>query len=91
MRACVCVACRFLLQKSYSKTRQRVNAPNKRIKNISHFYPCMKCDKGLLKLRHHLCPCDLEKVNAKNVVRVAYGEGPTGREPKRKAEAQQEE
>jgi hypothetical protein len=21
-------------------------------------YPCPKCDKGYIKLRHHLCPCD---------------------------------
>lgn len=36
------------------------------------FYPCPKCDKGLLKLRHHLCPCDQEALNLPNVVRVAY-------------------
>ena len=70
------------LQKSYSRTRQRVNAPNKRIKDIHHFYPCMRCDRGLLKLRHHLCPCDLEKVKAKNIIRVSYGEGPRAGAPK---------
>jgi hypothetical protein len=31
------------------------------------FYPCPKCDKGLLKLHHHLCPCDMKKVNMAHV------------------------
>lgn len=80
---CSCGAARALLpvQKSYSRTRQRFNNPAKQLKNIAHFYPCMRCDRGLLKLRHHLCPCDLEKVKAKNVVRVAYGEGPLAGDP----------
>ena len=61
---------------------------NKRVKNAAHFYPCMRCDKGLLKLRHHLCPCDLEKVKAKNVVRVSYGDkGPLQGAPKRREAA----
>ena len=37
---------------------------------IQHFYPCPKCEKGLLKLRHHLCPCDQDTCNAQAVVKV---------------------
>jgi len=37
-----------------------------------NFYPCPKCDKGFLKLRHHLCPCDQEAINAKSVVKIKY-------------------
>lgn len=38
-------------------------------------YPCPKCEKGYMKVRHHLCPCDQEKVNATGVVKVRYGTG----------------
>jgi len=40
--------------------------------SLQSFYPCPKCDKGLLKLRHHLCPCDQQAVNLPNVVKVQY-------------------
>jgi hypothetical protein len=51
-----------------------------------NFYPCPKCDKGLLKLRHHVCPCDQEKIGANGIVRVTYGtkkaaEAPAGGAP----------
>jgi hypothetical protein len=36
------------------------------------FYPCPKFDKSLLKLRHHLCPCDQEKANIGGIVKHAY-------------------
>ena len=58
------------LQTSYSVKRQRQMNPLYRNDPIQNFYPCPKCDKGLLKLRHHLCPCDQEKCNAKAVVKV---------------------
>lgn len=60
---------------SYMRKRIRQNAREKQLRNIHHFYPCTKCEKGLLKLRHHLCPCDMEKVNMRKgvVTRVAYG------------------
>lgn len=56
--------------------RIRQNSQNKRLRRIQHFSPCTKCDKGFMKLRHHLCVCDMEKVNAPNgrVVRVTYGD-----------------
>lgn len=37
-----------------------------------HVYPCPKCDKGLLKVHHHLCPCDMKKVGI-NTQEVTYG------------------
>jgi hypothetical protein len=43
--------------------------------NNANLYPCPKCDKGLMKVRHHLCPCDQDKVNATGVVKVRYGTG----------------
>ena len=57
-------------QTSYSKKRMRQMNPLYRETNQQHFYPCPKCDAGFLKLRHHLCPCDQKKVNAKAVVKV---------------------
>jgi hypothetical protein len=35
-------------------------------------YPCPKCEKGMMKLRHHICPCDQDKIGAAGVVRVTY-------------------
>lgn len=40
---------------------------------VQHAYPCPKCAKGLIKLRHHLCPCDQEALNCRAVVKVRYG------------------
>lgn len=59
-------------QKSKAKSRERRNAYQKRLKNISHFYPCPKCEDGFLKLRHHLCPCDMEKIG-QGVPKIRYG------------------
>ena len=55
---------------SYSRKRQRQMNPLYARKNLLNFYPCPKCDKGLLKLRHHLCPCDQEKANISGVKKV---------------------
>ena len=38
---------------------------------ISHIYPCPKCSKGLLKMRHHICPCDQDKLGSNGVVRIS--------------------
>lgn len=65
-----------LAQKSNSKSRIRRHAVTKHLRDKHNFYPCFRCDKGLLKLRHHLCPCDLEKVKASNIVKVHYGAKP---------------
>lgn len=59
---------------SYSKKRLRQMNPLYASHDTQAFYPCPKCDKGLLKLRHHLCPCDQETVHAKSVVKVKYAE-----------------
>jgi hypothetical protein len=48
--------------------------------DLENYYPCPKCDHGYLKLRHHICPCDQEKINCKAVVKVAYGTAPTKEE-----------
>lgn len=42
-------------------------------KNVTNFYPCPKCDKGLVKLRHHLCPCDQGKLNVASIMKVRRG------------------
>ena len=55
---------------SYSKKRQRQMSPHYARKEITSFYPCPKCDKGLLKLRHHICPCDQVKLNVSGVKQV---------------------
>ena len=55
---------------SYSRKRQRQMNPLYARTNLLNFYPCPKCDKGLLKLRHHLCPCDMEKANISGVKKV---------------------
>lgn len=55
---------------SYSRKRQRQMNPLYGRVNVEHFYPCPKCDKGFLKLRHHLCPCDAEKANLTGVKKV---------------------
>lgn len=41
----------------------RACACSKQLKNLQHFYVCDRCDRGLLKLRHNLCPCDMEKAH----------------------------
>jgi len=58
-------------------------------KNVDaeNFYPCPKCDKGFLKLRHHLCPCDQEAINAKAVVKVPYSSTVRANVGKEEAEA----
>jgi len=58
---------------SYSKKRQRQMSPHYARKDVTHFYPCPKCDKGLLKLRHHICPCDQVKLNVSGVKQVRKG------------------
>ena len=68
---------------SYSKKRQRQMSPHYARKEITSFYPCPKCDKGLLKLRHHICPCDQVKLNVSGVKQVRsrrarVGEGGKG-------------
>ena len=57
-------------QKSYSRKRQRQMNPLNAAKNVQNFYPCPKCEKGLVKLRHHLCPCDQSKINVASVMKV---------------------
>ena len=56
---------------SYSRKRQRQMNPLYARKNLLNFYPCPKCDKDFLKLRHHLCPCDQEKAKISGVKRVS--------------------
>lgn len=59
---------------SYSVKRKRqMNPAQQNEKELLHAYPCPKCDRGLIKLRHHLCPCDQEKLNCKAVVKVKLG------------------
>ena len=59
---------------SYSVKRQRqMNPAAQNERELHHAYPCPKCDRGYIKLRHHLCPCDAEKLNCKAVVKVRYG------------------
>jgi ribosomal protein L32 len=57
-------------KKSYSRKRQRQLNPRYAATNVQNFYPCPKCDKGLLKLRHHVCPCDQENANVCGVRKV---------------------
>lgn len=46
--------------------------------SITEHLPVPHCDKGLTKLRHHLCPCDQEALNCKAVVKVHFdGRRPT--------------
>jgi ribosomal protein L32 len=47
---------------SVSRRRIRQNDTSKQLKNVEHFYPCPKCEHGYLKLRHHLCPCEMRKL-----------------------------
>jgi hypothetical protein len=49
-------------QKSYSRKRMRFLNPKNDLPDKNHVYPCPKCDKGLLKVHHHLCPCDMKKL-----------------------------
>ena len=70
---------------SYSKKRQRQMSPHYARKDVTHFYPCPKCDKGLLKLRHHICPCDQVTLNVSGVKQVRKGRGPPTR---KRAQAQ---
>jgi ribosomal protein L32 len=58
---------------SYSKKRHRQMNPRYAPQNALNFYPCPKCDTPggpFLKLRHHLCPCDQEKLNCVGVRKV---------------------
>ena len=58
---------------SYSKKRHRQMNPRYAPQNALNFYPCPKCDQPggpFLKLRHHLCPCDQEKLNCVGVRKV---------------------
>ena len=57
---------------SYSKKRQRQMSPHYAREDLTNFYPCPKCDKGLLKLRHHICPCDQMKLNVSGVKQVRW-------------------
>jgi len=57
---------------SYSTKRQRQMNPLYARKNLLNFYPCPKCDKDFLKLRHHLCPCDQEKANISGVKKARW-------------------
>lgn len=57
---------------SYSRKRKRQLNPLYAAQDIQHFYPCPKCTKGLLKLRHHICPCDQEAMNYVGVKKVSY-------------------
>ena len=73
-------------KKSYSKKRQRQMNPLYASKNVQNFYPCPKCEKGFLKLRHHVCPCDQERANVCGVRKVRAQLGllllPTWRAPR---------
>ena len=51
----------------------RQNHPSKSLKNVHSYYPCPKCDKGLLKQHHHLCPCDQDRLNLRTVKKNTYG------------------
>ena len=55
---------------SYSRKRHRQSNPLYQEEIISHIYPCPKCSKGLLKMRHHICPCDQDKIGVNGVVRI---------------------
>ncbi len=57
---------------SYAKKRQRQMSPHYARKDLTNFYPCPKCEKGLLKLRHHICPCDQLKLNVSGVKQVRW-------------------
>ena len=56
---------------SYSRKRHRQSNPLYQEEVISHIYPCPKCSKGLLKMRHHICPCDQDKLGSNGVVRIS--------------------
>ena len=56
---------------SYSRKRHRQSNPLYQEEAISHIYPCPKCSKGLLKMRHHICPCDQDKLGSNGVVRIS--------------------
>ena len=59
---------------SYSVKRQRQMNPAQALdRELQHAYPCPKCDRGYIKLRHHLCPCDAVALNCKAVVKVRFG------------------
>jgi ribosomal protein L32 len=62
---------------SHSRKRHRQSNPLYQEAALAHTYPCPKCDRGLVKMRHHLCPCDQDKVGAAGVVRVSYGSSQT--------------
>jgi len=66
---------------SHSRKRHRQSNPLYQEQAVAHMYPCPKCDKGLVKLRHHLCPCDQDRAGANGVVRVTYGGGPAAQQP----------
>lgn len=57
---------------SYARKRSRQLNPLYASHDITHFYPCPKCTKGLMKLRHHVCPCDQEKMNFLGVKKITY-------------------
>jgi ribosomal protein L32 len=67
-------------RQSYSRKRHRQSNPLYREHETPHIYPCPKCDKGLLKLRHHVCPCDQERAGVNGIVRVTYGTPPARNE-----------
>ena len=46
--------------------------PQSELKDKQSFYPCPKCDKGLLKEHHNLCPCDMKKIGMAHV-ETKYG------------------
>ena len=62
-------------KKSYSRKRQRQLNPRYAATDVQNFYPCPKCEKGLLKLRHHVCPCDQELANVCGVRKVRHRAG----------------
>ncbi len=70
-------------KKSYSRKRQRQLNPRYAATDVQNFYPCPKCEKGLLKLRHHLCPCDQEGMNIVGVRKVRPRRMRRGREGRR--------
>jgi ribosomal protein L32 len=57
---------------SYSRKRKRQMSPIWGKHDLQNFYPCPKCPKGLVKLRHHICPCDQEKANFMGIKKVQY-------------------
>ena len=65
-------------KKSYARKRQRQMSHVYASHNLSHLYPCPKCDHGYLKVRHHMCPCDQEKVGVNGIIKVTYGNNSVG-------------